>query len=64
MVAFLENQRSDYSREMTQARNRLLKKLGQIKDDELQKLRAVLLTGDGIHHQFEISRECGGRASS
>lgn len=44
LVAFLENQRSDYSREMTQARNRLLKKLGQIKDDELQKLRAVLLT--------------------
>lgn len=48
LVAFLENQRSDYSREMTQARNRLLKKLGQIKDDELQKLRAVLLTEMGF----------------
>ncbi len=48
LVAFLENQRSDYSREMTQARNRLLKKLGQIKDAELQKLRAVLLTEMGF----------------
>lgn len=48
LVAFLENQRSDYSREMPQARNRLLKKLGQIKDDELQKLRAVLLTEMGF----------------
>lgn len=48
LVAFLENQRSDYSREMTQARNRLLKKLGQIKDNELQKLRAVLLTEMGF----------------
>ena len=48
LVAFLENQRSDYSREMTQVRNRLLKKLGQIKDDELQKLRAVLLTEMGF----------------
>ena len=48
LVPFLENQRSDYSREMTQARNRLLKKLGQIKDDELQKLRAVLLTEMGF----------------
>ena len=48
LVVFLENQRSDYSREMTQARNRLLKKLGQIKDDELQKLRAVLLTEMGF----------------
>lgn len=48
LVAFLENQRSDYSREMIQARNRLLKKLGQIKDDELQKLRAVLLTEMGF----------------
>ena len=48
LVAFLENQRSDYSREMTQARNRLLKKLGLIKDDELQKLRAVLLTEMGF----------------
>ena len=48
LVAFLENQRSDYSREMTQARNRLLKKLGQIKDDELQKFRAVLLTEMGF----------------
>lgn len=48
LVAFLENQRSDYSREMTQARNRLLKKLGQIKDDELQELRAVLLTEMGF----------------
>ena len=48
LVAFLENQRSDYSREMTQARNRLLKKLGQIKDDELQKLRGVLLTEMGF----------------
>ena len=48
LVAFLENQRSDYSREMTQARNRLLKKLGQIEDDELQKLRAVLLTEMGF----------------
>ena len=48
LVAFLENQRSDYSREMTQTRNRLLKKLGQIKDDELQKLRAVLLTEMGF----------------
>lgn len=45
---FLEIQRSDYSREMTQARNRILYKLEQIDDDELQRLRAVLLTEMGF----------------
>lgn len=45
---FLEIQRSDYSREMTQARNRILHKLEQIDDDELQRLRAVLLTEMGF----------------
>ena len=46
--SFLEIQRSDYSREMTQARNRILYKLEQIDDDELQRLRAVLLTEMGF----------------
>lgn len=46
--SFLEIQRSDYSREMTQARNRILHKLEQIDDDELQRLRAVLLTEMGF----------------
>ncbi len=45
---FLEIQRSDYSREMTQARNRILHKLEQIDDEELQRLRAVLLTEMGF----------------
>lgn len=44
LSSFLEIQRSDYSREMTQARNRILHKLEQIDDEELQRLRAVLLT--------------------
>lgn len=46
--SFLEIQRSDYSREMTQARNRILHKLEQIDDEELQRLRAVLLTEMGF----------------
>ena len=46
--SFLEIQRSDYSREMTQARNRIFHKLEQIDDDELQRLRAVLLTEMGF----------------
>ena len=46
--SFLEIQRSDYSREMTQARNRILHKLELIDDDELQRLRAVLLTEMGF----------------
>lgn len=48
LSSFLEIQRSDYSREMTQARNRILYKLEQIDDDELQRLRAVLLTEMGF----------------
>ena len=48
LSSFLEIQRSDYSREMTQARNRFLHKLEQIDDEELQRLRAVLLTEMGF----------------
>ena len=48
LSSFLETQRSDYSREMTQARNRILHKLEQIDDEELQRLRAVLLTEMGF----------------
>ena len=48
LSSFLEIQRSDYSREMTQARNRILHKLEQIDDEELQRLRAVLLTVMGF----------------
>lgn len=48
LSSFFEIQRSDYSREMTQARNRILHKLEQIDDDELQRLRAVLLTEMGF----------------
>jgi len=48
LSSFLEIQRSDYSREMTQTRNRILHKLEQIDDDELQRLRAVLLTEMGF----------------
>lgn len=48
LSSFLEIQRSDYSREMTQTRNRILHKLEQIDDEELQRLRAVLLTEMGF----------------
>ena len=48
LSSFLEIQLSDYSREMTQARNRILHKLELIDDDELQRLRAVLLTEMGF----------------
>jgi hypothetical protein len=48
LSSFLEIQRSDYSREMTQARNRILHKLEQIDDEEQQRLRAVLLTEMGF----------------
>ena len=48
LSSFLEIQRSDYSREMTQARNRILHKLEQIDDEELRRLRAVLLTEMGF----------------
>lgn len=48
LSSFLEIQRSDYSREMTQTRNRILHKLEQIDDDELQRLRSVLLTEMGF----------------
>lgn len=48
LSSFLEIQRSDYSREMTQARNRILHKLEQIDDEELQRLRAILLTEMGF----------------
>lgn len=48
LSSFLEIQRSDYSREMTQARSRILHKLEQINDEELQRLRAVLLTEMGF----------------
>ena len=48
LSSFLEIQRSDYSREMTQVRNRILHKLEQIDDEELQRLRAVLLTEMGF----------------
>ena len=43
LSSFLEIQRSDYSREMTQARNRILHKLEQIDDEELQRLRLPLI---------------------
>lgn len=59
LSSFLEIQRSDYSREMTQARNRILHKLEQIDDDELQRLRAVLLTEMG----FITSSACRERAA-
>ena len=45
---FLENQRNDYSRETTQARNQLLKKLALVKDEEVQKFREELLTEMGF----------------
>lgn len=45
---FLENQRNDYSRETTQARNRLLRKLALVKDEEVQKFREELLTEMGF----------------
>ena len=45
---FLENQRNDYSRETTQARNRLLKKLALVKDEKVQKFREELLTEMGF----------------
>lgn len=48
LSSFFEIQRSDYSREMTQARSRILHKLEQIDDEELQRLRAVLLTEMGF----------------
>lgn len=48
LSSFLEIQRSDYSREMTQARSRIFHKLEQIDDEELQRLRAVLLTEMGF----------------
>ena len=48
LSSFLEIQRSDYSREMTQARSRTLHQLEQIDDEELQRLRAVLLTEMGF----------------
>ena len=48
LSSFLEIQRSDYSREMTQARSRILHKLEQIDDEELQRLRSVLLTEMGF----------------
>lgn len=48
LSSFLEIQRSDYSREMTQARSCILHKLEQINDEELQRLRAVLLTEMGF----------------
>ena len=48
LSSFLEIQRSDYSREMTQARNRILHTLEQIDEDELQRLRAALLTEMGF----------------
>lgn len=48
LSSFLEIQRSDYSREMTQARNCILHKLEQIDDEELQRLRAILLTEMGF----------------
>lgn len=48
LSSFLEIQRSDYSREMTQVRNRILHKLEQIDDEELRRLRAVLLTEMGF----------------
>ena len=48
LSSFLEIQRSDYSREMTQARSRILHKLEKIDDEELQRLRAVLLTEMGF----------------
>ncbi len=48
LSSFLEIQRSDYSREMTQARSRILHKLEQIDDEGLQRLWAVLLTEMGF----------------
>ena len=43
---------------MTQARNRILHKLEQIDDEELQRLGRSAYR-DGIHHQFGLPRACG-----
>ena len=48
LVAFLENQRSDYSREMTQTRNRILNNLDLIDDEEIHRMGEVLTTELGF----------------
>ena len=48
LVCFLEIQRSDYSREMTQTRNRILNKLYLIDDEEIHRMGEVLTTELGF----------------
>ena len=48
LACFLEIQRSDYSREMTQTRNRILNKLYLIDDEEIHRMGEVLTTELGF----------------
>lgn len=48
LACFLEIQRSDYSREMTQTRNRILNKLYLIDDEEIHRMVEVLTTELGF----------------
>ena len=48
LACFLEIQRSDYSREMTQTRNRILNKLYLIDDEEIHRMTEVLTTELGF----------------
>ena len=48
LACFLEIQRSDYSREMTQTRNRILNKLYLIDDEEIHRMAEVLTTELGF----------------
>lgn len=48
LSSFMEIQRSDYSREMTQTRNRILNKLYLINDEEIHRMGEVLTTELGF----------------
>ncbi|RGK23799.1 hypothetical protein DXD25_15260 [Prevotella sp. TF12-30] len=48
LSSFMEIQRSDYSREMTQTRNRILNKLYLIDDEEIHRMGEVLTTELGF----------------
>ena len=48
LACFLEIQRSDYSREMTQTRNRILNNLDLIDDEEIHRMAEVLTTELGF----------------
>ena len=48
LSSFMEIQRSDYSREMTQTRNRILNKLYLIDDEEIHRMAEVLTTELGF----------------